>query len=187
MRDLKSRSLGIVWAIVLLLLSASVADAYDPYEDQRQSLGATMWVEYYGRDGQTYKVRGELIAVQDNTLFLLTGKELQEIPLQRIRKARMRIPGSNPGSVFLWTLLGSASTITHGLWLAVSLPAWLIVGTLSTAIAIRESQISGPRWDLYRKYARFPQGLPEGFDPHGLGGFQGSPPPDPQAPSEQHP
>lgn len=113
-------------------------------------------------------IMGELLAVGTDTLYMLTATELTTIPLQQIRRATVTMYQVTQGQeVFvLWTLLGAASSVTHGFGFVISGPAWFLIGTLSTIGYLDWPTIRYPQheWEALRQYARFPQGMPHGLD-----------------------
>jgi hypothetical protein len=115
---------------------------------------------------------GELLAVDADSVWLLSGGRLRVVPMHRV--SSMFVTGYNAdyGAMAIWTVLGTASTLSHGLVLVLSAPVWLIVGTISTVSYSYISRESVTRRELdepvaaaraidrLRIYARFPQGLP---------------------------
>ena len=65
----------------------------------------------------------------------------------------------------LWTLLGTLSTGSHGFFLILSAPVWILTGTVAAVNQSRQPVLTYPRqgWAGWRAYARFPQGLPPGL------------------------
>lgn len=119
---------------------------------------------------------GELLAVDADSVWLLSGGHLRVVPMHRV--SSMFVTGYNAdyGGLAVWTVLGTASTITHGIALILSAPVWLIVGSISTVSYSYNSRESVTRRELdephaaaraierLRMYARFPQGLDPWLD-----------------------
>lgn len=119
---------------------------------------------------------GELLAVDADSVWLLSGGHLRAVPMHRV--SSMFVTGYNAdyGGLAVWTVLGTASTITHGILALLSSTVWLVVGTISTVSYSYSSRESVTRRELdepvaaaraierLRMYARFPQGLPESLD-----------------------
>jgi hypothetical protein len=116
-------------------------------------------------DGQTKKTSGELIAVAPGRLFILSQTGVSEIRLISIKWMRLEVFES-ANMLGAWAFVGTLSTLSHGIGLVVSAPIWIISGISAAAAESRSGVImlrGSPTEDI-RKYARFPQGLPEGID-----------------------
>ncbi len=131
------------------------------------------WAECTLEGGVT---AGELLAVDRDSLWLLAGGHLRVVPMHRV--SSMFVTGYNAdyGGLAVWTVLGTASTLTHGIGSIFSAPVWLIVGSISTVSYSYSSRENVTRRELdepyaaaraierLRMYARFPQGLDPGLD-----------------------
>jgi hypothetical protein len=110
------------------------------------------WIEVARVRGAGPRVMGELIAVGDGELHVLS---------QVASASLMLYANEDSGGLgLLWSL-------THGRFLLFTLIPWM-------AIASGESnapRLQHPPWDLpsFRPYSRFPQGLPPGLGPQDLG------------------
>ena len=111
-------------------------------------------------------VRGELIAVEEDSVYVLTPARLVGVSKADIASARLYTFAPNTASLALWTVLGSLSTASHGFLLPLSLPVWIIAGTAMTVSESHapEVKVPGESWGNVRVFARFPQGLPPGLD-----------------------
>lgn len=137
-----------------------------PKEALSDAFGAWLIVKH-GTSGDTRISEGEFIAVQKFRVLILpqNGEDVESIPINTIIEITLAAyrEYSYAG---LWTLLGSLSTLSHGYFLAFSLPIWLI-GGLMVASAESSSGIEKHYvfdWQYLRKFARFPQGVPEELD-----------------------
>jgi hypothetical protein len=113
---------------------------------------------------------GELIAVAQDTIFVLAEDRLLALPRTRIAAASLTAYDSDAGLFGLWTALGTLSTVSHGYVLSLSAPVWLIFGTISSvseSYAPRE-RYPGKTWEELGKHARFPQGMPPSMDRQAL-------------------
>ena len=125
-------------------------------------------------------VRGELIAVHDDSLFVLTADTLLGLSRDQLRSVRLSTYRSEHGGLAAWTGLGAISTASHGVALLGTLPMWLIVGSATTASASGEpdehcsaaeiKERGGVCWQDLAKFARFPQGIPPAVDRSSLRG-----------------
>jgi hypothetical protein len=125
-------------------------------------------------------VTGELLAVDDGTLYVARDTELHVLPLRTVARARISLYEARTGRVVVHTTLGTLSTLSHGFVLVLSAPIWIVSGALIARGQSRTSHVhytprtgwrtaDRPTWGIAR-YARFPQGLPPGY---------GRPPPPP--------
>ncbi len=73
------------------------------------------------------------------------------------------------GRIAGWAALGSLLTATHGWYLLITFPTWVITGTAAASAEsyrpLEELGVgTGEGWTAVRRYARFPQGLPDTVD-----------------------
>lgn len=140
---------------------------------QEEAHGA--WISIRHRsDGDDVRVEGELIAVGDDTVFVLTTDSaawsLVAIPRSDDLTAKLGTYDPATGGIVAWTFLGTVSTMSHGINLILSAPVWIITGTVVTNTQARTAIERYPgdspwdAWDELRVFARFPQGLPESVD-----------------------
>lgn len=118
-------------------------------------------------------VQGELITIQNDTLYVLSQPSLTAIPVSDVENARLELHLQNASGFALWALAGGFSTLSHGAFLIFSLPAWAIFGTSVSSSAARQPNIihyPGIGFEEFKKFSRFPQGLPPGVDPYKLEG-----------------
>lgn len=147
-------------------------------------------------EGDARRAKGELIAVGPEQLFVLEPGRVRELPLAGIDRVRVRQHGMDGRHSMRWVGLGAlitggalagactsvkgnSTTSCLGVG-AVVAATWALIGGLSAASLESSSKLSvtGPDWDALRPYARFPQGVPEGFDLSGLLPTPPSPRPD---------
>lgn len=115
-------------------------------------------------------VEGELLAASADALCVRVDDESLCVPARELARVSLQVRPSEAGELVLWGLGGALTTISHGLFLVITAPGWIVVTTASavsssvgatTHIEARNDldlRILGP-------YARFPQGLPPGFGP----------------------
>jgi hypothetical protein len=165
---------NILCFIVLAGLIPSCATLHSPHnwlpkvnDVQSEAYGGWITVDYTVR-GQSIVSSGELIAVTPEKLLILGEGGLTDIPRLIVNRSLLEIFSENKLSGL--AILGTLSTLSHGFYLLLSAPVWIISGTV---LAVSESKAGLMRYDGIppediRKYARFPQGLPEGIDPDSL-------------------
>lgn len=162
----------VVVAMTLLAASLAVACAAStaprgwlpgPGEAQAEAYGGWISVQ---RQSHRETIHGELIAVDRDSVFVLTAEELFVIPLADVRRAKLTSYKSGGSAIALWGLAGTLSTISHGVILIISAPLWIVSSSIAAAGASREPQVTYPQRSQQElsMYARFPQGLPEGLD-----------------------
>lgn len=110
-------------------------------------------------------VTGELIAVDETTLHVLTVAGLEAVPRSTVRTARL-VGYGTAGNLRPWTALGAVSTLSHGGWLVGTLPMWLVGGLTAASHEVNAALVPP---DEFASFARFPQGLPPKLDPASLG------------------
>lgn len=105
---------------------------------------------------------GELIAVAADSLFILEGARLMAIERYRIVSATLDRYAPAAGSMALWTTVGTLSSFSHGVGAVMSLPVWIVAGSISTNSVVKDALMRYPDTPLqsFSPYARFPGGLP---------------------------
>ena len=120
------------------------------------------WVRI--RDHNKMETRGELIAVMPDTVFVADSL-LHVIPVSEILSARLELYNAG-GGVSGGVAGGTLSTLTNGWFLALTMPMWLLGGSIAATARSYEPIISYPGAPLsqFVPFARFPQGFPTGLD-----------------------
>lgn len=167
--DLHSLLFG---ALVVGLLVSGCASTSAP--DAWQSTAQTMQQEAYGAwidvrfasptdTVQTSRMRGELVAVGDDSLWVLPLEgTLQSVSRATTSQVQLTTFDSNWGYLATWTALGTLSTISHGFGLILSGPVWILGGSAVAGNQSYKPIFENPDTEVLRRYARFPQGLPPG-------------------------
>lgn len=121
-----------------------------------------------GESSASAGVAGELIAVDPDTVFVMSQTVLVALPKGVVRDATLFAYDAQWGSLAGWAVLGTLSTISNGVVLVLTAPLWIIVSTSAVASRSRAPMVElaeqGDRWEKLRLYARFPQGMPPGLD-----------------------
>ncbi len=142
---------------------------YSPMERLRQSELNILFQSQIGSEG-TYTLGGEFITTSNDTVYLLTTSGfLYSLHHNQIVEATLDLYNKSTNTFRSWTILGTISTFSHGLWLISTAPLWLITGIANTSgesYRDRWSELlpTSDWWLSLRKYSRFPQGMPEGLD-----------------------
>jgi hypothetical protein len=189
-----------MWAARGLVLAATCAVAScTPFTSPRRELAASPrqmldnvyggYVEVQYGDGGT--TAGELIEARSDGLVVLAPQALVDIPRAAIATARVVGFQSQEQYLIGAGVLGTLSTLSHGQYLVITAPVWVLATSLMGAAETNAGVLSYPRGQLesFSLYARFPQGLPPGVDENLL--LKWSPAPSPQdraaAPSAKAP
>lgn len=144
----------------------------------------------YGRSvtvvttGERGKVKGELLAVGQDRLWVREKGGVTEVALPEVKEIKVRRHGFGGHAALTWAMVGGL--VTGGALAAacgsvedadncgtaalVTAGAWLLVGALAAPAMESSSQerFTRPVPDQVRPFARLPQGLPEGVDPRSL-------------------
>lgn len=135
----------------------------------RPPVAAASLEEAFGRqvrvDTSTVQLHGELVACDEAFLYLhlnvVTDNPDAMVPWPEVSKAEVRLSTSNTTTFVTWSVLGTLSAATHGIWGAiVSGPVWLASGIPSAIWGSSKDYVTGKCAEL-GPYARYPQGLPE--------------------------
>jgi hypothetical protein len=142
-----------------------------PEASSTQTEGYGAWIAVKGVSaGEKFRVEGEFIAVDRDTVFILSDLGLVALPRNSVTAAKLTKYYNNIGGLTLWTVAGIVGCASHGLFALISAPLWLIVGVSSTAAQSYKSRekLDGDNWDQLAHFARFPQGMPAGVDREAL-------------------
>ena len=159
------------WALGPALVVATSACAANPaprgwlpkaQDVPRWSRGHWIVIEHTHGGGTV--VEGELIAMNEREIHVLTTIGLRALPVPHARRATLALYRSEGGRTFgkgfLWSL-------THGWLLPFTIVPWiaLSIGEDGAPILRHPPRPLGS----FRPFARFPQGLPPGLEPADLG------------------
>jgi hypothetical protein len=121
--------------------------------------------------GRPAALMGEFISHNEESVFIMTNVRLEEIAKTQIDSARLIMYNTQALEYGLWTTLGSVSTLSNGFFLTFTFPLWLLTGIpVTTGESRRQNYLDYPEtdWAEMGKFARFPQGMPEGINPLSL-------------------
>ena len=158
------------------LLKRNDSKLCDPYSKYIKKYKDGKLVNNNYKDNYCHEFSGELIAMNVDSVFILSKDQLSVISKARIFRAKLGKYDASPNSIFKWGLRGSLTTPTHGFFLGFTFPAWIIMGTFYSKLQFKNSiLIYEPLSKTHPKefsiiknipledfvsYARFPQGLP---------------------------
>lgn len=138
---------------------------------QRSSHGGWITIEAVKTPGARSSdgpiAEGELIAIDETAFHVLSAAGLQSVPRASVRRITIVGYGNRAGTLAAWSVAGGISVLSHGFLLVFTAPMWAIAGVAGSL-----TEKHAGTWhddDVARRFARFPQGLPPGFDPKSLG------------------
>jgi hypothetical protein len=182
LRKINARS---VILFILLFLPAchasripkTIPEGYVPHLREIKERVTGSWVDISIRDSSStagnFKYSGELIAIDNDSIFLLTLDKLTSFNINSLAKAKLYIfispvmvYGVATALVFLPNLMGMLSSGSDYSinFLALGIP-WLLTGSISTLIeeANNKNLLEFPgknKLEEFRKFGRFPMGIP---------------------------
>jgi hypothetical protein len=133
----------------------------DPEEVPENPRGC--WIEL---ETKVDKISGEFIGLSEDNVYVEVikfGKKLYAVPRDEVKKAQIVVFYPDGTSYLgLWTLLGVLLSFTHGGYLLISIPIWLLFGISSIIGRSYEPVFSYSKKELDKMsiYARYPQGVP---------------------------
>ncbi len=165
MQNLKMLYLILIVFVCVILTSCAITyvpSRWLPDAEHTPMNPYGAWVEVKVRDG---KIMGELIAVTDDTLFV-ADTTLHAIATTDIIRARLVTYDASNLGLFGAMLAGTIFTITHGWFLTLTAPMWIIGSSIAAISRSYDPIIDYPKKSLkhFSPYARYPQGLPSEID-----------------------
>lgn len=147
--------------------TAPIGFLQDGYNSQKTSFGGWIEIKYNNVSGAIDRMEGEFISFDHDSVFVLTetGK-LEAIAPADIIRAKITTFDAKTRYLGLWAFAGFITTPAQGLLLVATAPGWLLFGAIPTAVHSHTAQMRYPAksFEDFRKFARFPQGLPEGYE-----------------------
>lgn len=113
-------------------------------------------------------VAGELIAIDDSSIYLLNDVLLDRIPQRNILKSVIELDRKHY-EYGIHTSFGTLSTISHGLVSIITAPMWILFGwPVAIGETYRDRYLGNPPdnlyWNTVRKFSRYPQGISSDVD-----------------------
>lgn len=176
-------NINLILFLILLLLSScnasripsTVPKGFVPPLREIKERVTGSWIDIALRTSdnpaENIKVSGELIAIHSDSIFVLTFDKLLAFNIQSVEKAKLylfispvNIYGLATALLFMPNLVGIIATNYGVGFLSLGIP-WLITGTVSSVIeeANNKNILEFPsksKLDDFRKFARFPMGIP---------------------------
>jgi hypothetical protein len=134
-----------------------------PTGAQTQTSAFGAWVEVRRVGGDT--MGGELLAATRDTLWIFHGPRPVAVSRQAVESGRLIGWDAGATEILQWTLLGTVSTLSNGLFAVFTAPIWMITGGIAgqNQAAKPVVQIRRDDWSGLAPWARFPQGFPAGL------------------------
>ncbi len=176
-------------ALALLLCTCASSGAPPGYlrnAEQLQTATLGAWITISVRPGfepalGEGRLAGELIAVAPDGLFVLLyepkrdgsreidparPRRLVHVPRAAFGEARLAWLDTREAGLAAWTGVGVLATLSNGFFAIITAPLWILTGTGAAAVESRAGLLDYPAVSFVtlEKYARFPQGLPQGVD-----------------------
>lgn len=111
-------------------------------------------------------ITDDLPRLYADTVHILAQDSIIAINIVKITKGRLVTYDARGSVIGAWTALGAVSCVSHGVAGGISMPVWILVGSIATSAQGYSAVQSHPPVAIlkFRQYARFPQGLPDGID-----------------------
>ena len=165
----------VVWGMTLLLATGCATAPKVPIH------GRSVTVVTEGGDE---KVKGELLTVDSDSLWVQASDGVVEVPLPSVREVRVKRHGFGKDAAFQWALIGGgvtggalagacASAGADGCgWVGLIVAGlWLLAGAAAAGSMESSSRLDlwHPTPEQLRAFARLPQGWPESLRAPTLG------------------
>ncbi len=162
---------AVLFATVVFALGCSATHAprgvlSKPAELHTEAYGGWVHLEldHEFKEPVPFVFGGELIAVSEDSVFVLGEDKFHALPVVVIKKARLVVYDSQAGSAGGPAIAGGTLvSLSHGFWWVLTAPIlWWSIGGTAVGARLREPMLDYPRRPIadFRQYARFPQGLP---------------------------
>lgn len=113
------------------------------------------------------RIKGEIICFDEDRLYILSREkgELKVVSKQNLKKGDVVVCTIHDkvNKFYKWTGLMSLSFLVHGFWSVFTLPINAGLSAQATRSTYRINYPKAVSWEGLNKFARFPQGLPEGI------------------------
>ena len=109
------------------------------------------------------RLYAELVACDDQFVYLhvndASALAWTALPWGSVERAEIYTGGSGRIIDITFLVVGSVSTLTHGLWGVISVPVWAAAGIPSLFWSLGNAHVTG-RCPQLSAYSRYPEGLP---------------------------
>lgn len=169
--------LALLAGVALALATGCGAAANEQYLDRENGVGGTPTTaniadvpvhgaQVYVEQSDGSETEGELLAADAKGVTVLEpADDISHVDARNIQSVEVILYHSGSSVTAAWTVFGTLSSLSHGMWAIFSMPVWILTGTIASANARSDSKLAVDRFELdaLHQFARFPQGLPPGF------------------------
>ncbi len=169
------RTRELVAALALATFATACVSNPDPRQptiQKMQTEGVGGWIVATSTAG--WQVQGELISITREYVHILRvgqpGAALVYVRTADVAKASV-YTYEYEGGLGVFGLLGTLSTISHGFFLALTAPVWIISTAIAVAAESAHVELEYPEdnsLEELSRWARFPQGIPPNIDEEAL-------------------
>jgi hypothetical protein len=167
-------SLFVLFALLSGCYSEEIPTAYlpRPREVKTQVTGSWVSINYHSPQDRNYskKISGELIALQTDSIYVLNEFQLFAVDMNTIDTAMLYIFKNQTGKYILTTVIMLVPNIIAAVankipeYLIFVIP-WAVTGTITSLIegSGHKDRLTYPKRNSledFRKFARFPMGIP---------------------------
>jgi hypothetical protein len=124
-------------------------------------------IETYGSWIRLGEISGELIAIELPKIWVLTDQgRIVVVSAAEVAQADLIVYRNSADTIGTLSVLGTLSTASHGFGAALSAPIWIIAGICASSFESGNGWLKfpGTDWNEFKKFARYPQGLPKDLD-----------------------
>jgi hypothetical protein len=165
---------------IICLLGCSTANIpvsyrFNPSDLKKEITGNWIEINMHSKSNVSpdMGLSGELIAIQSDTVYILTEEQLNSIQINKINEAILYIFSNQGGKYAVATGLLYLPDIIAAI--VTRIPSFLVFGVplviVGSSISIYEASENSNRLiypkenilEDFKKYARFPQGMPQGI------------------------
>ena len=156
---------SVALACLLSCINNPVPDERTLRAEELETWTHGLWIVVEPRRGEPFG--GELLSADDDGVAVLAGGRAVRVHLADVEKMTIAAYRTHEGRVALWGAAGTLSTVTHGMYLLLSAPVWVVTSLVTPVVIHDRPVMQWPREsiDKLRPFARFPQGMPPGWSP----------------------
>lgn len=107
-------------------------------------------------------IEGELLAVDESAIWVEVDGIARAIARADVTRVDVTLRPGYEGAYGIWGSAGTASVPSHGFYMVLTLPAWLLtwIPIVAYESSAGEDTASPDGFDALFQYARWPQGMP---------------------------
>jgi len=162
-RPSRTRLVRAIWLLALCsaCFRTTAPDGWLPTPQQAQTDGYGGWIRVEYQAGS--ELEGELLSATADTIHMLSDRWIA-VPLSQVKQATLTGYDVRIQRLELWGVLGAVSAFSHGFFVLITGPTWIVASTAGAANASVAPRTMSTSPTALNMYARFPQGLPSDID-----------------------